>query len=929
MRREGWIYALAFLAILGVGALVIVPRLNQPAGSDETATSDYELLPEAPREAGPAVQAFEGKPAYAWVEVSVRGVSGGLRGPLRTVHGADVEALAEAGARVQKLRVRPREAVVVFGAAGHQWLARSAASLTDGATIELPEAAPALVVRVREVDGRPAEDVPVRVEPAPPGPAPRTDAGGTLVLDHLPPGLVVIDLASDMRHGPRLRLRPGVDRDVRVTLDPAWTVTGRVVDRSGTPQGGARITAFGPGGVAGPIVETRADGTFRWHGPAVARLSLRVRAPGWGEHSVAVQPPAVGALATDAGDIKLETAGVTIFGVVTSELREADAHVEIEPQVAAVLREVYGPGQVLDRPRRAPIGADGRFRLDDLPAELALRVSVRGAGVPVDVIVKGRPGEEIPVELTPAPGEALVGMLARPDGTPAAGVRLLVSHEPRDGDLEQPGDLVVVSGADGSFAKRGLVGRLWFLRAYMPGARSLLQRVALPLRDPLKLRFDAPVVDATRRVEGRVHDGVRTDVKTTKADPLTGRATDVRYGRGLAGVTVRAAGIETLTDAEGRFRLDSVESLAPSVGLAWGFEAGPLSENAADPGPFVASGTMAVTPGGKPLDLVLQRAAGLRLRAVDAITDAPLGFVQVVVRTDTGHLVFDRGLAPRDGVVELRGLPPRGVEVTVLARDRRFQRSPVVLRPGQVKDLGDVLLRHGMRIEGRVVDEEGAGIPGARIGAFGKGWQHGSSDPAAERELIFRTAVADDQGRFLLRGFDPRKPADLAVWAKGYAPTATRVELPKFSDVVLAEPEVKLVKGAFLAVDLHVQGTVRRRGSRIRGALIDVEFAYGGFDYLDLLHRGMLGGVVSSSEGWRDASAHLLFESRGIEGYLIGPVRPGPYELWVERLGYKRLRQKLTVIDPKHARMVDVRTGKDTWLLGRVTRLQFELDPSR
>ena len=80
-------------------------------------------------------------------------------------------------------------------------------------------------------------------------------------------------------------------------------------------------------------------------------------------------------------------------------------------------------------------------------------------------------------------------------GRPAAGVRLLLSQAPRDGDREQPGDIVVLTGADGSFQRRGLIGRTWFLRAYVPGMRSMLRRAVLPLADPLELAFEKAVVE--------------------------------------------------------------------------------------------------------------------------------------------------------------------------------------------------------------------------------------------------------------------------------------------------------------------------------------------------------------------------------------------------------------------------------------------------
>ncbi|MDF1700541.1 MAG: carboxypeptidase regulatory-like domain-containing protein, partial [Planctomycetota bacterium] len=850
-----------------------------------------------------------------------------LRGPFRGVEGAQVEAQTPETAREQLLRVRAREAFVTFGAIGHQWHRVPAAALVEGARFELPEAAPALVVRVREQDGSPAAGVPVRVEPAPPGPAPETDEGGTLVLDYLAPGLTLLDCHSDMRRGPQVRVHAGRDETVELVLEPVWRVRGRVVDPRGVPVPAARVEAFGPAGSLGTVTATDDRGQFTWRGPAVARVAIVVRAAGWGEERFAATPPALGALQSDLGDLALRSAGVTLTGKVNAAWRGADAHITVAPRVAAPQREVVGEGPLLAGPRRVPRGADGRFTVHDLPADLPLRVAARGAGVPVDAVVEGAAGAEVEVLLEPPAGEKLVGVLQDVDGTPAAGVRLLLSPAARDGDLAGPGDEVVLTGADGSFMRRGLVGRVWYLRAFAPGRRSLHRRVVVPLAEPLALQFELALTDAQRRIHGRVFDGIRTEVTTKDDDAWVGQSSQIEYRAPLAGVAVRAGGVRVLTDEEGRFALDGVESLAPSVGLAYGFEPG--HEGGVDPRTYLASEVLEVTPGGEALELVLWKSASLRFRALDALDDSPLSFVHVVLRTDEGRTVFDRGVATRDGFVEITGVPPRGSELTVVTTGRRFRKAPLQLRPGQALDLGDVLLVEGMRIAGRVLGPGGQPIPGARIGAYGKGWQHAEADPGQDRALLFRTAETDINGRFTVRGFDPRKPADLAIWARGFAPTAVRIELPKFSDVIDADVEVKLVPGAFLVLDLHATGTQRDTGERIRGAFVDIEHAHDGTDWLDLLHRGLLRGPCASSADWRAISEQLLYERRGVESYVIGPVRPAPYTLWVERPGFERLRSKMTVIDPKETILLDLARGGERQFGGRVTRLLYELSRAR
>ena len=926
MGREGWIYAIAFLAIVGVGAMIILPRLGArpEPGTPLVDEVDTRL---APREAGPEVTAFQGRPAYPWVTVRVRGERGPLRGPLRDVVGAEVEAQGPEGAAEAVLKVRARGPTVAFGAVGHQWRELRAAALTEDAVIELPVAAPALVVRLREVDGRPAAGVPLRVEPAAPGEQPTSDAGGTIVLDHLPPGLVLLDAATDVRRGPRARALAGEDRAVTLVLEPAWRVRGRVVDDRGLAVPAARIEAFGPGGLLGIVTSTDRDGRFTWSGPAVARLAIVVRAAGWGEERYAALPPAVGALATDLGDVALRAKGVTVKGTVVAAWRGPDAHVVVEPLVAAPLREVFGEGQVLEVPRRVALGADGRFTVHDLPAGLPLRVAVRDAGVPVDATVEGAPGDEVEVLLEPPAGERLVGRVRAPDGSPAAGARLLLSTTARDGDRVRADDLVVVAGADGSFQREGMAGRVWYVRAFVPGCRSLHRRVVLPLAEPLELAFETALADPARRVTGHIFDAIHTDIEAKDGTGLVGRDTKVEYRSPLAGVVVRAGGVEGVTGEDGRFVLDGVESLAPAVSLAYGFEPGRAS--ASDPRPYPRRAALDVTPGGEPLELVMWKAATLRFRALDAIDEAPLAFVHVVLRTDEGRVVFDRGVAPKDGWVEIAGLPARGSVLTVLARDRYFRKAPLPLAPGRTLELGEVLMVHGMRVKGRVLGPGGKPVPGARIGAYGKGWQHTESDPGEDRALLFRTATTDLNGRFTLHGFDPRKPADLAIWARGFAPTAVRVALPKFSDVIDAEVEVTLVEGAYLLLDLHEVGTREDTGPRIHGALVDIEHAHDGTDWLDLVHRGLLRGPAASSADWRAVSEQMLYERRGVEGYVIGPVRPAPYVLWAERPGFERLRSKMTVIDPKETVLVDVVGKASREFGGRVTRLFYELAPAR
>ena len=274
----------------------------------------------------PALTALPGR-----LRVTVTGVGGALRGPLKPLVGARLAQPAGGSETPAAMTIEPTAAEVAFGAVGHQWVVRSIGTLEDGMTIELPPAAPTIVVRVTETDGTPAVNVPLRVRPASPLGLRRTDDGGTLVLDDLPPGNVFVDATSRERTGPALRLRTGVDRDVAMQLDPAWVVRGVVRSPGGKPVPDAVVEAFAAIGPIGHTVATDAQGRFDWRGPIAGVASFRIRSPGFAELAAEANPPGAGALATDLGTLTFEGPGPALAVTVRSALPGGEATVTVEP----------------------------------------------------------------------------------------------------------------------------------------------------------------------------------------------------------------------------------------------------------------------------------------------------------------------------------------------------------------------------------------------------------------------------------------------------------------------------------------------------------------------------------------------------------------------------------------------------------------------
>ncbi len=908
MGREGWIYGLVFVAILGAGALMLGPRLVRLAApgvpapgaapGDAGAVPPRARSPEGPSApAGPSpggATAEPEPPAAAapmpWIEVRLRGPAGPLRGPVKPVGGAEVDRSPDT-LDPDVLVVRATADVVRFGASGHQWVSVARAALHPGLEVVLPEAAPPIVLRVREVDGRPAPGVPVLVLPAAPGPLPRTDAGGTVVLDDLAPGLVVVDVGGRERRGPTLRLLAGSDLDTKAVLEPAWRITGRAVDAGGRALAGTHVDAVAEDGPVGGPTMTDEEGRFTWTGPVRDAVSLRLRGDACAPREVEVRAPSLGALATDLADVVLARPGGSIEGRVTgvTAVSAAKAEVRVEPAVAALLGELFGPDAALVEPRRVPVGPDGRFEVDDLRAGIPLRVSLRGLGLPLDQRVTLTDGEKMSLELVPATGLSLSGrVLDGGGGAPVFDLALLVSTDPAEGDA-RPSDREVRTDRAGRFSVGGLSSGPVYLRAAVPGRGALAVEASVPAAAPLEIQL--PPAGSGPALEGVVVDDGNTP---------------------LLDVTVRAAGLRTRTGADGRFRLAGVRSFGDAVDVTAAYAPGPVASGV-DPRPFADGVRRRARPADGPVRLVLPRTRSVSFTALDGLDDAPLAFVHVVARTDGGDVVADRAIALSSGAGRVDGLPPMTGYTFALftAQHRKVVVVPLRsdLAPAAESGLGVVRLGRGMRVHGTVVDADGKPIAHARVGALEPGWlRTRSSDPALGRELLDRWVDADASGRFLLQGLDPRQPAPLAAWAPGYAPVAWRARLEEFRDDPDVSIQIRLRRGGYLDVDLvESDGT-----TPVPGAILDLEDARTGSDYLDALRRGMLGGPVASDEDWQLASEHYLFEHEKNGTYRLGPIAPGPYDVWVERPGYRPLERRLTILDPSESdALIDVVAGRE------------------
>jgi RNA polymerase sigma factor (sigma-70 family) len=193
------------------------------------------------------------------------------------------------------------------------------------------------------------------------GPVVSSNADGYFEFDDATAGRYRITAWSDNRAG-RIEVTARADSAsaaLVVPLEPAATLTGRVVDDGGRPIAAAKLEVF-DGALQVHAVrrsQADADGRFRIEGLVPGATFLAAEAPGWAPHRQLI---AVGA-AERALDFKL-LKEAHLLGVILNQEGKPFAGAELTVTVRA------GAGQ--DAPllafRRGRTAADGSFRIDGL-----------------------------------------------------------------------------------------------------------------------------------------------------------------------------------------------------------------------------------------------------------------------------------------------------------------------------------------------------------------------------------------------------------------------------------------------------------------------------------------------------------------------------------------------------------------------------------
>lgn len=351
-----------------------------------------------------------------------------------------------------------------------------------------------------------------------------TDAAGRYRAEGLVPGEGGVLVVTERYAMPRFTsavLRADETTTVDVEVESGWALAGRVRDAAtGDPIAGAVVS---PWNFIGQNVTSDEQGFYSVEGARMRPGTLAFDAPGYGRTEVRFHRPSteldvelsrarqVTGSVTDAGGVPIVGAMVVVVGLKREGLMS---------------RREWSATRT---------DGEGRFRVDELRADIALTLQARAPGfgaAVVDLPEAPRPGQEDDLGAISLDAQAILdGRVLDGNGSAVLDARIELTgpleFEFRDNLAFYFGRVIQSAREDGEFTIPGLSGGTWQLRAYEPAGRDVQLEIELQAGEErrdlvVQLPSGTTLSGRVRDVEGRAIEGafIRLHPEEGQGGPL-------------------------------------------------------------------------------------------------------------------------------------------------------------------------------------------------------------------------------------------------------------------------------------------------------------------------------------------------------------------------------------------------------------------------